>query len=89
MQPQYYYLVASLVDISLDLNKLPIEIDEFFNICLEEMNKKDFDDLKKLFIFNDIQNSIKYKDNSFVFIKPSSEIKEFKIETKTIFVEKK
>jgi hypothetical protein len=71
VQPQYYYLVSSLVDISLDLNKLPMGMDEFINFCSEEMSKKDFNDLKKLFIFNDIQNSIKYKDNNYVFVKPS------------------
>jgi hypothetical protein len=71
VQPQYYYLVSSLVDISLDLNKLPMGMDEFINFCSEEMSKKDFNDLKKLFIFNDVQNSIKYKDNNYVFVKPS------------------
>lgn len=71
MHPQYYYLVSSLPDISLDSNKVPIEMDELINFCSEEMIEKDFDDLKKLFIFNDIQNSIKYIDNNYVFLKPS------------------
>ena len=71
MRSQYYYLVSSLADISLDSNKLPIGIDKFINFCSEEMNEIDYTDLKKLFIFNDIQNSIKYKDNNFVFVKPS------------------
>ncbi len=71
MQSQYYYLASSLIDLSLDSTKMPMEINEFINFCSEEMNKKDFDDLKKLFIFNDIQNTIKQQENNYPFIKPS------------------
>ena len=71
MQPQYYYLVSSLPDLIIDSNKIPVDINEFINFCSEEMSKKDFDNLKKIFIFNDILNSIKYKDNNYIFKKPS------------------
>ena len=71
MQSQYYYLASSLIDIFLDSSKMPMEINDFINFCSEEMNNKDFDDLKKLFIFNDIQNTIKQKENNYPFIKHS------------------
>ncbi len=68
---EYHYLISSLVDLSLDTGKLPIAIIQFINFCSEEMDEKDFIDLKKIFIFNDIQNVLFYKDKNINYKTPS------------------
>lgn len=67
----FYYLIASLPELSLDQKKLSINIFEFLKLCEENLNRKEFNELKKIFIFNDIKNSIFYKDQNFTFYLPS------------------
>lgn len=71
MKKEYYYLISSLVELSLDTGKLPITTAQFINFCSEEMDEKDFIDLKKIFIFNDIQNALFYKDRNINYKTPS------------------
>lgn len=71
MKKEYYYLISSLVDLSLDIDKLPLSIIQFISFCSEEMDEKDLVDLKKIFIFNDIQNAFFYKDRNINYKTPS------------------
>lgn len=71
MKKQYYYLISSLTELYPDIGKLPMTITQFINFCSEEMDEKDFIDLKKIFIFNDIQNALFYKDKNINYITPS------------------
>ena len=71
MQQQYYYLISSLAELTIDTGKKPLSIIEFLNFCSEEMNDNDFNNLKKIFLFNDIKNLIYYKGEGAPFITPS------------------
>jgi hypothetical protein len=71
MQRKYYYLIPSLVDIFLDMNKNFTPMKDFFLFCSEEMHENDFEDLKKLFLFNDIRNVINYQKADFIYQQPS------------------
>lgn len=55
---QYYYLCSSLIDLILDSKAKFFSSFDLIQFCEEEMNKKDFNDFKFLYIFNDIKNII-------------------------------
>ena len=71
VKQQYYYLVSSLPKLILDIGKKSISMVDFINFCSEEMKDKDFNDLKKLFLFSDIKNAINFKNEGFSYITPS------------------
>ena len=68
---EYYYLVSSLYDLTLDTGKMPILLEEFEDFCKEELTDEDFLDLKKLFLFNDIKNVINYKKSDDKYLLPA------------------
>lgn len=67
----YYYLIASLPELIFDAVKTAYTIEEFINFCSEELKAADFNNIKKIFIFNDIKNSVFYKEKNFKYFVPS------------------
>ncbi|HOJ63130.1 MAG TPA: DUF2764 family protein [Spirochaetota bacterium] len=59
---QYYYLCSSLIDLILDSKNKFFSSLDLLQFCEEEMTKRDFNDLKFLYIFNDIKNIINTKE---------------------------
>ncbi len=77
MAKNYYYLVSSLIELSVDLGKKIVDINDVIDFCSQELNDKDFDNLKKVFLFNDIKNVINYhQKKDFDYIYPSYYSKE-------------
>lgn len=72
----YYYLISSLHDPELDSQKKLYSLEEFISFCEEQLKPQDFEDLKKVFIFNDLMNIIKVKDYDSAFNTPSYYAKE-------------
>jgi len=68
---QYYYLLSSLYDISLEAEKVGNTLEEVWNLCAEEMTEKDFEGLRSLFLFNDIANAVNYGKPDFVYQYPA------------------
>lgn len=66
-----YYLVSSLPELTLDTKKIDITIDEFLTLCNENLTEKEFKEIKKIFIFNDIKNAVFYKEKEFSYYFPS------------------
>ncbi len=85
----YYYLISSLPDLILDSGKSVITLKEFIEFCSEQLNEKEFNKLKKIFIFNDIKNSVFHKEKNFKYLIPSfyseEEFKENLKDTDTFF----
>ena len=71
MKRKYYYLISSLAELILHSSKKPIGIDDFVNFCSEELAEKDFDNLKKLFLFNDIRNAVNSQNKDYRYMTPS------------------
>lgn len=55
---QYYYLVSSLADIMIDSGRTSPDLRQLFVFCMEEMAPKDFEQVRKLYLLNDIKNTI-------------------------------
>ena len=55
---KYYYLVSSLADLILDGNRRSPGQRKVFMFCREEMAPRDFEQVRKLFLFNDIKNAV-------------------------------
>jgi len=85
----YYYLISSLPELILDSGKRVITFKEFIEFCFEQLNEKEFNKLKKIFIFNDIKNSVFHKEKNFKYLVPSfyseEEFKENLKDTDTFF----
>jgi len=58
---RYYFLISGLFDLILDSEKIPATSREFLDLCEGELSVEDFDELKKIYIFNDIKNVVNYK----------------------------
>ena len=71
MQKQYYYLVSSLPELAFDSGKSAVGINEFIQFCSEELDGRDFETLKKIFLFNDIRNASNYTTEGHKFVYPS------------------
>ena len=71
MKRMYYYLVSSLTELILDSGKKPISIGDFINLCSEELACYDFDNLKKLFLFNDLRNAVNSDNKEYQYMIPS------------------
>ena len=54
----YYYLVSSLVDLELDGPRLGEGLKKWFFHAMDEMHESDFEQVRKLFLYNDIKNTI-------------------------------
>jgi len=67
----YYYFVSSLIELILDSEKNFFKIEDFIDFASDQLDSKDFDNLKKVFIFNDIKNSLSYKKEGDTYITPS------------------
>lgn len=67
---RYYFLISGLFDLILDNEKRPVTSREFLELCERELSAGDLDELKKIYIFNDIKNVINYKINE-KYITPS------------------
>ena len=68
---QYYYLVSSLYDLILDSGKKVVSIRDFLEFCREELTERDYFELKKLFLFNDIKNAVSYKKIGDKYLTPA------------------
>lgn len=68
---EYYYLISSLPDPELDSQKKNISMSEFVSFCEEQLHRDDLENLKKVFIFNDIINAVKVKNEDSPFKSPS------------------
>ena len=68
---QYYYLVSSLYDLILDSGKKVISIRDFLGFCGEELAERDYFELKKLFLFNDIKNAVNFKKRGDKYLTPA------------------
>ncbi len=68
---EYYYLISSLYDPELDSQKKLYSLEEFISFCEEELHPVDYEDLKKVFIFNDIMNIINVKNEDSFYRTPS------------------
>ncbi len=67
----YYYFISSLIELILDSDKNFLKIEDFIEFAEEQLDSRDFDNLKKVFIFNDIKNSLFYKKEGDQYITPS------------------
>jgi hypothetical protein len=68
----YYYLVSSLIEVSVDLGKKVVDINDVIDFCSEQLAPKDFEKLKMAFLFNDIKNITAYLQNKdFTYIYPA------------------
>ena len=56
---EYFYLISSLPDLELDSQKKLPSLTEFLDFCESQLSEKEFQELKKVFIFNDILNVVK------------------------------
>ena len=56
---EYFYLISSLPDLELDSQKKLPSLTEFLDFCESQLSEKEFLELKKVFIFNDILNAAK------------------------------
>ena len=70
MAGEYYYLISSLPDISIAYEHAKA-FPGFFEFCREQMKPADFKNLRKCFLFNDIQNVCKFKKEGDVYQSPS------------------
>lgn len=90
MHKNYYYLISSLEELSLENNKLPTSNIELINFCTEELSTVDLTELKKIYLFNDIRNCIYHKDENFTYLLPSyyteEEFKDNLKDTDTFFI---
>ena len=71
MKQNYYFLAASLPELSRDARDAGGNVEELLVRCADELNPEDFISLKSLFLFNDIQNIISYHKPGDAFISPS------------------
>lgn len=67
----YYYLISSLYDLSIDSGQVPLTINDYLEFCKEELSDKDFDSLMHIFLFNDMKNLAFHKTDNFNYNKPS------------------
>lgn len=58
MVTNYYYLVSSLADLSLEGRPGGESLRKWFFLAMDEMKEKDFEDIRKLFLYNDIKNTV-------------------------------
>lgn len=56
---EYFYLISSLHDLELDSQKKLPSLTDFLDFCESQLSEKEFLELKKVFIFNDILNVVK------------------------------
>lgn len=69
---EYFYLISSLPDLELDSQKKLPSLTEFLDFCESQLSEKEFLELKKIFIFNDILNVVKSNSgNSSAYIYPA------------------
>jgi hypothetical protein len=54
----YYYLVSSLPDLVLDGGHINQNLRSMFFFAMDEMQEHDFEQVRKLFLYNDIKNTI-------------------------------
>jgi len=66
----YHYFVASLYDLTLDAEKSVCKIEDFVELAREVIGDG-FDELKKVFIFNDIKNSLSAQKEDASYITPA------------------
>lgn len=55
---KYYYLVSSLADIVLDSGRRSQSPRQLFLFAMEQMKPRDFEQVRQLFLFNDIKNAV-------------------------------
>ena len=74
---EYFYLISSLPDLELDSQKKLPSLTEFLDFCESQLSEKEFKELKKVFIFNDILNAVKNSSgNSTPYLYPAFYTKE-------------
>lgn len=73
---EYHYLVASLSDLLLDDSKPPMPMSEFLDFCLSELHPQDAESLKRMFLFNDLKNAVRFRKEGDPFAEPSYYSKE-------------
>ena len=61
---EYFYLISSLEDLELDSQKKLPSLYDFLEFCESQLTTKEFAELKKVFVFNDILNAVKITDES-------------------------
>lgn len=61
---EYFYLISSLHDLELDSQKKLPSLSDFLDFCETQLTEKEFSELKKVFVFNDILNVIKISNES-------------------------
>ena len=76
MQKQYYYLVSSLPELTFDSGKSVLDINEFIRFCSEELDIRDYETLRKVFLFNDIKNAANNSGEGYQFVSPSYYLEE-------------
>ena len=64
LQRQYYYLVAGLQDISLDISKLQFHLSEFKNEMLSHLHPEDYKLVEKLFLPYDNNNLLNFLEKN-------------------------
>jgi len=68
---QYYYLISSLVELFFENQKKPLTTDNLLDLCSEEMDPDDYNNLKKLFLFNDIRNAVNHNKKEYRYLTPA------------------
>ncbi|MCG8572543.1 MAG: DUF2764 domain-containing protein [Spirochaetes bacterium] len=79
---QYYYLISSLVEIAIDMPKKTVNMADVMQFFAEELAQKDFDDLKKIYLFSDIKNLIYFQKEDDPYLFPAYYLKEEYLELK-------
>ena len=64
---EYFYLISSLPDLELDSQKKLPSLTEFLDFCESQLSEKEFKELKKVFVFNDIVGTDNDENFRFVF----------------------
>ncbi len=77
---KYYYLVASLPDVILQGEGRGMALLEFLDFCEMELHPEDYKNLKMMYLFNDIKNTVFFKKEEDPYIIPSFYSKEEFIE---------